>query len=127
MSLRLWLVFEDVAISRVKSEALARSRVMAKLDDIALSREVLRLENFCSPSVEEILRDIAGGAGNMTVRWFDAQDGLQSIRGILEYGQEYPGAVRGFSKDLRAFEKALREAVKRKIRFRLQLDYRDVI
>ena len=128
MPLRLWLVFEDPIITRVKSEALARSQTMGKLDDIALSQDVLRLENFCSPSVEEMLQNISGDEDQpVTLRWFDSSDGLESLHGILKYGEEYPGAIRGFSKDLRAFDKALTAAVKRKIRFRLQLDYRDVI
>lgn len=127
MPLRLWLVFEDPVITRVKSEALARSQIMGALDEIALARDVLRLENFCSPSVAEILRELTGEDASAPVRWFDARDGLDSVSGILEHADTHPGAVRGATRDLRQFKKALSDAVKRKIRFRLQLDYRDVI
>lgn len=127
MPLRLWLVFDDPVITRVKSETLARSHIMGKLDEVALSRGVLRLENFCSPSVEEILRTLVGEEEPGVVHWFDPRDGLESVSGILEQGERNPAAIRGATRDLRTFEKALKEAVKQKIRFRLQLDYRDVI
>jgi hypothetical protein len=127
MPLRLWLVFEDPIITRVKSEALARSQTMGRLDEIALSQDVLRLENFCSPSVEEILRSLVSEEDTAPLRWFDPRDGLESISGILAYGEKNPSTIRGATKDLRAFQKALGDGVKRKIRFRLQLDYRDVL
>lgn len=126
MPLRLWLVFEDPVITRVKSETMARAQTMGKLDEIALSEDVLRLENFCSPSVEQILRALVDGDEGGPVRWFDATDGLESIGGILRHGERHPAALRGITRDLRAYEKALKEAVRRKIRFRLQVDYRDL-
>lgn len=131
MPMRLWLVFEDPVITRVKSEALASSRNMGKLDEIALSQDVLRLENFCSPSVEEMLCSLTGSAAgdnySGVVRWFDSRDGLESIRRIIDYGNDHPNVLRGMKGDLQAFDKALREAVRRKISFRFQLDYRDVL
>ncbi len=127
MPLRLWLVFEDPVITRVKSEALARAETMGRIDEGALAQDVLRLENFCSPSVEEILRALVGEEEPTPARWFDSRDGLESIRGILKHGEAHPSAIRGATKDLRAFDRALSEAVRRNIRFRLQLDYRDVI
>lgn len=126
MPLRLWLVFEDPVITRVKSETMARAQTMGKLDDVALSEDVLRLENFCSPSVEQILRALVDGDEGGAVRWFDPRDGLESISGILRHGEHSPAALRGVTRDLRAYEKALREAVKRNVRFRLQVDYRDI-
>lgn len=127
MPLCLWLVFEDPVITRIKSENLARAQNMGKLDEAALAQDVLRLENFCSPSVEEILRSLVGEDEPTPARWFDPRDGLESFRGILTHGEQHPGLIRGMTRDLRAFEKALSEGVKRKIRFRLQLDYRDFI
>ncbi|NDD26925.1 MAG: hypothetical protein EB084_01470 [Proteobacteria bacterium] len=127
MPLRLWLVFEDPIISRVKSERMARAQTMGVLDEIALREDVLRLENFCSPSVEQILRALVDGAEGGPLRWFDPRDGLESVRGILRHGESNPSALRGVTRDLKAYQKALDEAVRRKIRFRLQVDYRDVV
>lgn len=127
MALCLWLVFEDPVITRVKSESMARGQTMGRLDEIALSEDVLRLENFCSPSVEQILRALVDGDDGGPVRWFDARDGLESVSGILRHGERHPTALRGVTRDLRAYEKALKEAVRRKIRFRLQVDYRDIL
>lgn len=127
MSICLWLVFDDPVITRLRSETLARASNVARLDEIAVAQDAVCLENFCSPTVLEICRSLVGEEEPGPLKWFEPRDALQTVVAILRYGDSHPGALRGIVRDLRTFERALEEAVRKKVRFRLQLDYRGVL
>ncbi len=124
--MRLCLLFENDAIDLVSSDTMARAAVVEKLDMMARAEDVILLENYCSPTVSEMLSSLVGEDEAGALKWFDPKDGLDTVRGLLAYLRRKPTTVRGVSADLKAFEKALDQAVRQKIKFRLMLDYGDV-
>lgn len=60
------------------------------------------------------------------LEWFAASEGLDTIRALLRYLQQNPGAVKDSATavgDLKEFERVLTEAEKRKLRWHLAVDY----
>lgn len=125
---------QDLDSIDIMPSGKAIAKAIDRLDDIAQEIGVTRLSDFLAGNDED-LSDIAeqegwdlGGFGPSTsgAGWFDAGDGLESVRAILGYIESDPEAVKrpkAIGEELREFEKVLEEAANHNIRFRLEVDY----
>jgi len=60
------------------------------------------------------------------LQWFEASEGLQTVRTFLQHLKQNPGVIKNSPKivrDLEEFERVLSEAEKRKLRWHLAVDY----
>jgi len=91
---------------------------------------VVPLMQFYSAAPEELARFAEEHGMEMTrikltqEKWFDPEDGLRSVRGLISAG-ERKGVVRTdpILDDLRAFEKVLEVAKVNGVRWHLTVDY----
>ena len=114
--------------ARVNGKALGRAGKV--LEMLAKELGVVPLMQFYSAAPEELAgfadeHGIDGTRIKMTQeKWFEAEDGLRSVRGLIRAG-ERKGVVGSdpIVDDLRAFEKVLERAKEAGVRWHLAVDY----
>ena len=107
-------------------------KVQSRLDGIAKEHGLTPLGDFISVAPEDVLAffedegEMPEGLEPPAAEWFDAAEGLRTVRGLLAYVRENPSSVnqaRGVCDDLEAAEEVLVAAKKRKVRFHLAIDF----
>jgi hypothetical protein len=111
----------------INGQALARAGEL--LDSLAADAEVLPLSSFFSVSAEEMtgfaadhgvdLNDLGTAPAE---KWFSPQDGLKTLAALVEAAQtrKMDDVI---LEDLKAFQKVLRAAQAKEVRWHLAIDY----
>ncbi len=115
--------------------AKALAKMMDKIDEITDEIGVTRFSDFVAGSdggddLSEIAEqegwDMGGfGAGGSGQEWFDAGDGLDTVRALAGYIESDPDSIKRAKtilEELKAFEKVLEAALAHNVRFRLEAD-----
>lgn len=114
----------------------ALAKMMERIDDITDEIGVTRMSDFVAGGENEDFSEIAeqegwdlggfgdsrGGGGN---EWFDAADGLDTVRAVAGYIESDPDSIkraRSLLDELKEFEKVLELAHVHHVRFRLEAD-----
>lgn len=112
----------------------ALAKMMDRIDEITDEIGVTRLSDFIGGESED-LSEIAeqegwdlGGFGNSAggSSWFDAADGLDTVRALAGYIESDPESIKrakALLEELKEFEKVLEIAQNHNVRFRLEADY----
>jgi hypothetical protein len=112
----------------------ALAKMIDRLDEIADEIGVTRLSDFIGGETEDLSEiaeqegwDLGGfGASTSGAQWFDASEGLDSVRALAGYIESDPDAIKrakALLEELAEFEKALELAQQHNVRFRLEVDY----
>jgi len=118
---------EDLDIG-VNGKALARSNSLTRLAERA---KVRPLDEFFAMSPEEAADFIEDAGGQVPAdalpdqAWYEATEGLATVRGLLAYIAAHPGKIPDETAvvgDLREFEAALEQLAKHGIRWHLGID-----
>ncbi|MGE4070068.1 MAG: hypothetical protein AB7E72_02740 [Lysobacterales bacterium] len=113
----------------------ALAKMMDRIDDITDEIGVTRMSDFVAAGENEDFSEIAeqegwdlggfapsrGGAD-----WFEAADGLDTVRAVAGYIESDPDSIkraRALLDELKEFEKVLELAQAHHVRFRLEADY----
>lgn len=108
------------------------SRASDELESLAQSLSVKSLFEFCSidpEQVEELLDDLEIDdefPAPAATEWFEASDGLATVRALQGHVSKNPTAVpdtAGVLSDLSEFERVLKFAESHQIRWHLEVDY----
>ncbi|MFO1495577.1 MAG: hypothetical protein U1F26_13075 [Lysobacterales bacterium] len=112
----------------------ALAKMMDRIDEITDEIGVTRLSDFIGGESED-LSEIAeqegwdlGGFGSSAGgnSWFDAADGLDTVRALAGYIESDPDSIKrakSLLEELKEFEKVLEIAQNHNVRFRLEADY----
>ncbi len=112
----------------------AVAKMMDRLDEITDEIGVTRLSDFIGGESED-LSEIAeqegwdlGGFGPSTggAQWFDASDGLDTVRALAGYIESDPDSIKrakALLEEFAEFDKVLEIARQHNVRFRLEVDY----
>jgi hypothetical protein len=112
----------------VNGKALGHAQ---NLDRIAIAAGVRPLMEYFSMGPEEAASTLEGFGGEIPVEglpdeaWFDAAEGLRTVRGMLRHLSENPTVTRdveAISRDLREFDEVLSGLEKAGVRWHLGVD-----
>ena len=115
----------------VNGKALGRAKPR-QLDRLAQAAGVRPLGEFYSISPEEAVAAVEGFGGEMPAggyppeRWFPAEDGLASVRGLLAHLAASPDAIRevdAIRDDLQQFQEVLSGLAAAGVGWHLAVDY----
>jgi hypothetical protein len=134
MGVALYIVLEKPADFDPFVNGKALSRSEKDLARIAEKLGVKPLMSFFSAAPEEAndflvdegIDPDAIGLKLSPLEWFEASEGLHTIKSLLRHMEHNPGAVKdsaAVTGDLKEFERILAEAEKRKLRWHLAVDY----
>ncbi len=112
----------------------AVAKMMDRIDEITDEIGVTRLTDFVAGDGEDMSElveqegwDLGGFAATAGgAHWFDASDGLDSVRAVLGYIESDPNSIKrakALMEELREFEKVLEIAQTHNVRFRFESDY----
>lgn len=112
----------------------ALAKMMDRLDEITDDIGVTRLSDFIAGESEDLSElveqegwDLGGFAPTAGgAHWFDAGDGLDSVRALAGYIESDPDSIKrakALIEELKEFEKVLEIAQQHNVRFRLEADY----
>ena len=112
----------------------AVAKMMDRIDEITDEIGVTRLSDFVAGDGEDMSElveqegwDLGGFAATAGgAHWFDASDGLDSVRALLGYIESDPDSIKrakALMEELREFEKVLEIAQTHNVRFRFESDY----
>lgn len=115
--------------ANVTATALAQS--VDALVDVADQLDVRPLADFFSQSEEDMAAFMDSDEMELDdevdvpeEQWFDAAEGLNTIRSMIDYFAEHPQeAEAAVVADLKAFEKVLAQADERHIRWHLEVEF----
>ena len=111
------------------------AKMIDRIDEITDEIGVTRLGDFVAGGDNDDLSEIAEqegwdlggfGASSGGASWFDANDGLDSVRALVGYIESDPTTIKrskSLLEELREFEKVLEIAQTHNVRFRLEADY----
>jgi hypothetical protein len=111
----------------VTATALAQS--VDALVEVADLLNVRPLGDFLGQTEEDMASFMGSEDGELDDdldddTWFDASEGLNTVRSMIDYFAEHPGeADEGVVADLTAFEKVLARADEHHIRWQLEFDF----
>lgn len=125
---------QDIDDIDIMPSAKALARAMERVDEITDEIGVTRLSDFIADEGEDISEIVEqegwdlGGFSSSTggEHWFDAADGLETVRAIAGYVESDPESVKrpkALLEELKEFEKVLEIALSHHVRFRLEADY----
>jgi hypothetical protein len=126
---------QDLDEIDIMPSAKALAKMMDKIDEITDEIGVTRFSDFIAGNDGEDLSEIAEqegwdlggfGAGGNGAQWFDAGDGLDTVRAVAGYIESDPDSIKRAKtilEELKAFEKVLEAAQAHNVRFRLEADY----
>ncbi len=112
----------------------ALAKMMDRLDEITDEIGVTRLADFIANDGEDMSElveqegwDLGGFAATAGgAHWFDAGDGLDTVRALAGYIESDPDSIKrakALLEELKEFEKVLEIAQTHNVRFRLEADY----
>ena len=112
----------------------AVAKMMDRIDEITDEIGVTRLSDFVAGDGEDMSElveqegwDLGGFAATAGgAHWFDASDGLYSVRALVGYIESDPDSIKrakALMEELREFEKVLEIAQTHNVRFRFESDY----
>lgn len=112
----------------------AMAKMMDRLDEITDEIGVTRLADFIANDGEDMSElveqegwDLGGFAATAGgAHWFDAGDGLDTVRALAGYIESDPDSIKrakALLEELKEFEKVLEIAQTHNVRFRLEADY----
>lgn len=112
----------------------AVAKMLERLDEITDDIGVTRLSDFIGGDGEDLSEiaeqegwDLGGFASSHGgAQWFDAGDGLDSVRALAGYIESDPDSIKrskALLEELKEFEKVLEIAQQHNTRFRLEADY----
>lgn len=112
----------------------AVAKMMERLDEITDDIGVTRLSDFVGGEGEDLSEiaeqegwDLGGFASSHGgAQWFDAADGLDTVRALAGYIESDPDSIKrakALLEELKEFEKVLEIAQQHNTRFRLEADY----
>ena len=112
----------------------AMAKMMDRLDEITDEIGVTRLADFIANDGEDMSElveqegwDLGGFAATAGgAHWFDAADGLDTVRALAGYIESDPSSIKrakALLEELKEFEKVLEIAQTNNVRFRLEADY----
>jgi hypothetical protein len=113
----------------------ALAKMMDRIDEITDEIGVTRMSDFVAAGENEDFSEIAeqegwdlGGFASSSAgaEWFEASDGLDTVRAVAGYIESDPDSIkraRALLDELKEFEKVLELAQAHHVRFRLEADY----
>jgi hypothetical protein len=112
----------------------AVAKMMDRLDEITDEIGVTRLSDFVGGESEDLSEiaeqegwDLGGfGASTGGAQWFDASDGLDTVRALAGYIESDPDSIKrakALLEEFAEFQKVLEIAQQHNVRFRLEVDY----
>jgi hypothetical protein len=112
----------------------AVAKMMDRLDEITDEIGVTRLSDFIGGESEDLSEIVEqegwdlGGFGPSTggAQWFDASDGLDTVRALAGYIESDPDSIKrakALLEEFAEFDKVLEIARQHNVRFRLEVDY----
>jgi hypothetical protein len=125
---------QDLDEIDIMPSAKALAKMMDRIDDITDEIGVTRFSDFIAGEGED-LSEIAeqegwdlGGFGSSVggAEWFDAANGLDTVRALAGYIESDPDSIKRSKtllEELKEFEKVLEIAQAHHVRFRLEADY----
>lgn len=125
---------QDIDEIDIMPSGKAVAKMMDRLDEITDEIGVTRLSDFIGGESEDLSEIVEqegwdlGGFGPSTggAQWFDANDGLDTVRALAGYIESDPDSIkraRALLEEFAEFDKVLEIARQHNVRFRLEVDY----
>jgi hypothetical protein len=125
---------QDIDEIDIMPAGKAVAKMMDRLDEITDEIGVTRLSDFIGGESEDLSEIVEqegwdlGGFGPSTggAQWFDASDGLDTVRALAGYIESDPDAIKrakALLEEFAEFDKVLEIARQHNVRFRLEVDY----
>jgi hypothetical protein len=125
---------QDIDEIDIMPAGKAVAKMMDRLDEITDEIGVTRLSDFIGGESEDLSEIVEqegwdlGGFGPSTggAQWFDASDGLDTVRALVGYIESDPDAIKrakALLEEFAEFDKVLEIARQHNVRFRLEVDY----
>jgi hypothetical protein len=131
MGVALFIEFEQQPDFDAFVNGKTLSRTEQELAKVAKQLRVKPLMSFFSMSsdeTEDFFADegVPAGVEVPGLQWFEASDGLRTVRALLNHLQQNANAIKDSAaviRDLEEFARLLTEADKRELRWHLAVDY----